>query len=249
MSFCSVNSESIGLTNYNQSFTPATSSCLPDNGTGLGTGFPRIDMTDASGTTIKPAALTSHVATLLRNKSATAPATLDPDNMDPASTFKEKSAIVRSNIEKEYCFYHKRYMFILREVLTSASSPTALTGTAAADYALQKTNAGIINSKLNQILQVMQELIKVRNTSLNNYYSSSAGGVNQLNTDLDAMRTTLNTHSTQLQSKSLETDVQSAMIDYTIEKNSSSRNLLAVYGFMNIVAIGMLFYLYRSAKE
>jgi hypothetical protein len=39
-----------------------------------------------------------------------------------------------------------------------------------------------------------------------------------------------------------------SMIDYTMEKNSSSRNLLAVYGFMNIVAVGLLFYMYKAAK-
>jgi len=244
MAFCSVNMETIGPANYNQSFSPATDSCLPNSGTGFAVPG---DM-DATTLIVRPAALTTQVATLLTSKSATAPSTLDPNNMDPASVFKTKAAIVRSNMEKEYCFYYKRYSWVLNEVLTKAASTTALTGTAAADYTIQKAAAGTINSKLNQILQVMQELIKSRTGSLNGYYSSSAGGVNQLNTELDTMRETLKGHSTQLQSKSLETDVQSAMIDYTLEKNSSSRNLLAVYGFMNIVAIGMLFYLYRTAK-
>jgi hypothetical protein len=48
---------------------------------------------------------------------------------------------------------------------------------------------------------------------------------------------------------SMEKDLKSAMVDYTVEKNSSSRNLLAIYGFMNIVAAGLIFYLYRTAKE
>jgi hypothetical protein len=50
-----------------------------------------------------------------------------------------------------------------------------------------------------------------------------------------------------LQNSEMETNAKSAMIDYTVEKNSSSRNLLAIYGFMNIVAVGMLVYLYRAA--
>jgi hypothetical protein len=236
--------EVITASNYNASFTPGTDSCLPNGGTG----FAVSDMSDASKSIVRASALTTQVATLLTSKSATAPATLDPNNMDPASVFKTKTAIVRSNMEKEYCFYYKRYLWVLNEVLTKAASTTALTGTAAADYTLQRAAAGTLNSKLNQILQVMQELINSRSASLNGYYSSSAGGVNQLNTELDTMRETLKGHSTQLQSKSLETDVQSAMIDYTLEKNSSSRNLLAVYWFINIVAIGMLFYLYRTAK-
>lgn len=245
MAFCSGTTyiHVAGSMDYTDAFSPATSSCLPNNGTG----FAAPGDYDTLGN-ITPDALTRNNARLLASVQATAPETLDPNNLDPASTFKTKSAIVRSNIEKEYCFYHKRYMWVLNDVLTKAASPTTLTGTAASDYTTERAAASTLNSKLNQILQVMKELIDSRSRSLDKYYSSSSGGVNQLNTDLDTMRETLKGHSTQLQSKTLETDVQSAMIDYTLEKNSSSRNLLAVYGFMNIVAIGMLFYLYRSAK-
>ena len=47
---------------------------------------------------------------------------------------------------------------------------------------------------------------------------------------------------------SFNDDVKQSMIDYTLEKNASSRNLLAVYGFMNIVAVGLLFYMYKASK-
>jgi hypothetical protein len=46
----------------------------------------------------------------------------------------------------------------------------------------------------------------------------------------------------------METNVKTAMMDYTIEKNNASRNMLAVYGFLNIVAVGMLYYMYSSIK-
>jgi hypothetical protein len=69
-----------------------------------------------------------------------------------------------------------------------------------------------------------------------------------LNSDLDTARTNLKTHSEQLQKNDMNTDIQSSMIEYSLEKNSSSRNLLAIYGFMNIVAVGLLFYLYKNTK-
>ena len=73
--------------------------------------------------------------------------------------------------------------------------------------------------------------------------------MNSLNATLDTARTNLVRHSKILENNNLTSDVQAAMIDYSIEKNSSSRNLLAVYGFMNIVAAGLLFYLYTNMKQ
>lgn len=246
MAFCSTSSQGITLTNYNTAYpaTETSPTCLDNNGAG----FSVPDQMDGTTLIVKPASLTAHVTSLLSRSQATAPAMLNPDNLDPATTFQTKSAALRASIEKEYCYYYNRYMFILRSVLNDAASTTTLVEPALSAYNTKKTNARALNSKLNQILQILQELEDSRTKSLSNYYSSTTGGVNQLNGALESMRTDLMSHSKQLESKTLETDIQSAMIDYTMEKNSSSRNLLAVYGFMNIVAIGMLFYLYRSAK-
>jgi hypothetical protein len=95
---------------------------------------------------------------------------------------------------------------------------------------------------------VLQAIVNSRMTSLRNYYGRDSG-VNQVNTYLDTTRTDLLVHSKLLKNMSMEKDLKSAMVDYTVEKNSSSRNLLAIYGFMNIVAAGLIFYLYRTAKE
>ena len=105
-----------------------------------------------------------------------------------------------------------------------------------------------MNSKLNQILQVIQALVNSRIASLNTYYGTDTG-VNQVNTYLDATRTDLLNHSKLLKNAAMEKDLKSAMVDYTVEKNSSSRNLMAIYGFMNIVAAGLIFYLYRTVKN
>ena len=81
--------------------------------------------------------------------------------------------------------------------------------------------------------------------TLSSYYNTD---VNKLNSELDDARGKLASHSNILQNNDLKADVQAAMVDYSIEKNSSSRNLLAVYGFLNVVAAGLLFYLYTNTK-
>ena len=107
----------------------------------------------------------------------------------------------------------------------------------------------ILNSKLNQMIQLMQKLQSVRLSSLNtNYYGVFSGPNSTLNQPLSDVQRKLEDVSKTLTKGDFEMSAKQSMIDYTLEKNSSSRNLLAVYGFMNIVAVGLLFYMYKAAK-
>jgi hypothetical protein len=160
---------------------------------------------------------------------------------NPAQDYASKSAMLRTSIQNEYCFYYTRYQWALTTVLNNATSTT---GAVPDDL---KANTQILNTKLNTILLVMKAIVNSRMNTLNTYYSGN-DSVNSLNANLDNIRQQLVAHSEQLQSNSMESDIQAAMIDYSIEKNASSRNMLAIYGFMNIVAVGLLYYLYKNSK-
>ena len=237
--FCSENTEIITNTNYTDKFPG--SSCLP----GGGQGFSKSSI-NAKGE-IDSQLLNTHVKGLLDAEKALAPQTIQQlEEMNPAEDFAKTSAKVRDNINKEYCFYYKRYTFILHDILMLAA--TQESSKLGATYETKKLNTEGLNSKLNQILQVIQALVNSRIASLNTYYGTDTG-VNQVNTYLDATRTDLLNHSKLLKNAAMEKDLKSAMVDYTVEKNSSSRNLMAIYGFMNIVAAGLIFYLYRTVKN
>jgi hypothetical protein len=241
MAFCSQDTTVINNSNYLDKYSSATKpSCLPNGGTGFSS-------IGADGL-VSRAAIDAQIVTLLSNATfnAAAPAVIDSRDLNAASTYATNSAALRNSINNEYCFYYKRYMFVLERVLGLAS--TSGMNPADTTYVKMKQDAQSINSLLNQILQIMQGLVRSRSASLNTYYGSTTG-VNQLNNDLDTARKSLIEHMSKLQSNDMESNVQSSMVDYTIEKNSSSRNLLAIYGFMNIVAVGLLFYLYRSSKQ
>jgi len=237
--FCSQNKESINDSNYKDSYDNAQhASSLPNSGTG----FSQV----GSNGLVDQSAVDAYVTTLLSKANAAPPGDTDPDDVNPASTFADSAAALRANIGSEYCFYYKRYMYALQKVLLlAATSGMNLAGNA--DYNSKKKVAQDLNSKLNQLLQIMQGLVNARTQSLNTYYGTTTG-VNAVNQDLDNARKSLVEHMDKLQSNNMEMDVRSSMIDYTLEKNSSSRNLLAIYGFMNIVAVGLLFYLYKSSK-
>lgn len=227
MDFCP-SSVTIGKSNYLENYTGR--SCIPTT-----------SVINADGT-VDTSALNSWVETLV---TSTAPAlSINTPGfggqMNPASDFSSKAAALRANITNEYCFYYVRYIWTIQKILADATNSSS-----AVDPAM-KEGAQTLNNKLNTILLVMKTLVNSRLNTLNTYYGEK--GVNKLNADLDDTRSKLMAHSEKLQKNDMQSDIQSAMIDYSLEKNSSSRNLLAVYGFMNIVAVGLLFYLYKNTN-
>jgi hypothetical protein len=143
-------------------------------------------------------------------------------------------------MQAEYCWYYNRYIWALDYVLTNAAQSGAVIDPAV------KSGTAELNTKLNNILLVMKAAVNSRMNLLNGFYTND---INSQNSELNTARQRLVEHSEILRKNDLQSDVQAAMVDYSVEKNSSSRNLLAVYGFMNIVAVGLLFYLYTNTKE
>lgn len=209
--FCSQNTETITSSNFIDSYYNINGkSCLPNSGTGFA-------LTTSSS-------LYSLVDTYVsRTLLTTLPAESD-------SGYGSALTDLITSIKSEYCFYYKRYMFALSQLLTLAATTGTAMGTGTT-YDSYKQNATRINSLLTQIVVILQ------------YVSSLSGSP----IDLNSVHGDLINHMRKLQDNEMEINAKSAMIDYTLEKNASSRNLLAIYGFMNIVAIGMLVYVYRAS--
>lgn len=215
--FCSQNTESITGTNYNDSYlTKNGASCLPNGGTG----FPGSVSQDVIHRYV--------IGTLLPNSEALPPA-------ENSRRYVENTAALKRSIQNEYCFYYKRYMFTLTKVLTLAATPSTNLS-AGSQYDIFKQNAIRLNNLLNQIIQIINDILRVHSDSSRNQ-----------DMDMDSAHANILDHMKKLKDEDMEKNVKSAMIDYTIEKNSSSLQLLSIYGFMNIVAVGMLIYLYRSS--
>jgi hypothetical protein len=206
---------------------------------GLISCIPPQPVINADGT-VKSDVLNTFVNNTLLMK-AVPPSPLTPvSGINMAESFANKANKLRQSMNDEYCWYYNRYIWALTKVLTDAAQSGAVVNQTLKD------NTIALNTKLNTILLVMKVCVNSRLDQLKGYYNS---GINDQNHNLDTARERLAKQSKRLQDNDLKADVQSAMIDYSIEKNSSSRNLLAVYGFMNMVAVGLLFYLYTHTKE
>ena len=209
--FCSQNTETITSSNFIDSYYTVNGvSCLPNSGTGFA-----VTRSSSLDTLVDSYVSGSLLTTL--------PAMSD-------SRYGVALTNLIGSIKAEYCFYYKRYMFALNQVLTLAATAGTPMGSGST-YDSYKQNAKRINTLLTQILVILENVSRL---------SGSPVDINSIHGDL------IN-HMRKLQDNEMEINAKSAMIDYTLEKNSSSRNLLAIYGFMNIVAIGMLVYVYRAA--
>jgi len=264
MAFCSSNTETITFSNFATVYTGTSPNleCLPTSG-----GF-TTSAVDATGI-VNDDTLKTEITKLLTTFAANPPTSANQSNENQAATFATNATKLRTALQTEYCYYYVRYKFGLEQVLTAAistalSSSTVTTSNAdstiinqtpSITYGSLKTTTVLLNKKLNELIQIMQKLQSIRFDSLtgtdDSYYSkfsSSSADSTTFNGKLKAQQDSLAAQSKLLQSGSFNDDVKQSMIDYTLEKNASSRNLLAVYGFMNIVAVGLLFYMYKASK-
>ena len=186
-------------------------------------------------------AVTAYINALLTANNATAPPSVNltatnnypnPITQTQAQTYAANAAALRSAIQVEFCYYYTRYRWALCLVLNSMGGPS------------MQTDVQNLNTILNMILTILNGLMTSRNSTLTNYYND--GGINALNDQLDKVSKELVTNSMILESTSLKSDLKASMTDYTLEKNQSSQNMLAIYGFMNIIAISLLYYAYTA---
>lgn len=272
MPFCST-SNSSGITindsNYNRSYVKAlqdqspsvsVKSCLlTSTGAAITSstliancGAPAT--TSGSDTTVaaSDATISSYVSAIVNSQANLTPPTYTQlsnyqapsggGGTDPAAAYAAAASSLRTSINNEYCYYYKCYAFALPKLLNQIASATP------GDYSVLKNNCQDLNRIMTQILQVLEKITDRRTSTVAQYYTDGTGDVSKLNTEITTIQGKLKSQMAALQSNSLDTDLKAAMVDYTSEKNSSSRNMMAIYGFLNIVAVGMLVYLYRSSK-
>jgi hypothetical protein len=156
-----------------------------------------------------------------------------------------KESATMGKIQQEYCFYYFRYKYALETLfdkLVTTSKMTSLPDTEKADIQSKLTRAKNFNEKLNDIIQITNYIAQKRATEMRQQNTE----INSLNSSIRSTFDTLQAHSKMLNSETSLSDLRKRMVEFTEEKNRSALNLLSLYGFLNLVAIGLLFYIARS---
>lgn len=157
---------------------------------------------------------------------------------------KTESATMQK-IQQEYCFNYIRYKYCLETLfdkLIMTSKLTSLPDADRADIQSKLTRAKTYNERLNDIIQITNYIAQKRASEMRQQNAE----INSMNTSIKSTFDTLQGHSKMLNSENSITDLRKRMVEYTEEKNRSAMNLLSLYGFLNLVAIGLLFYVARS---
>jgi hypothetical protein len=179
--------------------------------------------------------LKTHLDNLIKaNKLATAPAT----SADPQAIYMylqtDETAI--KSLQKEYCYYSVRYAYTIKKILEVASA----TGSAATEGADWLAAARTLNGRLIDLITIMKYL-----TTLRLAYGADTSATER-NASLTIRMKALSDQSNDLSGPNANTELYKKMVEYTKQKGKANGNLVLLYTFMNLIALGMLFYIYTS---
>lgn len=151
----------------------------------------------------------------------------------------KQDAIFYNKLKTEYCYYEQRYRYALTTFLSLVTNPTVANNSAAKKI-LPKTKT--LNNRVNLILEIMNYLAQDRVR----YVNANTEAVNNLNKNINGKLEKLRKSYKILNSDDAIVTTQKEAIRYTTEKNNYTSNQIAVWAALNVVALGTIFYVYRS---
>lgn len=156
-----------------------------------------------------------------------------------------KDRVFIDGLKAEYCYYDSRYRYALTQLISKIQAGYTDTNQQNAQLIqtyLRATQS--LNQKLNDLTQISNEITRSRLQ----FTQDQNVGINSLNTELASRSDRLKEQNKILSSQQATTILYKDMVKYTKERADSTNNLLSAYSFMNVVVLGLLFYLYRSAS-
>jgi len=163
-----------------------------------------------------------------------------------AELFITKQTELLKNIQAEYCFYESRYKYSLDKLFNSINmgymNNTGDTQTSIQIY-LVSTQA--LNQRLNDLTQIINGVTDDMLSSTTNLETEIKAFDNQIK----EQQTKLAAQNKIISSGQAVTTLNKQMVKFTEQKGKYSNNLLGLYSFLNIVALGLLIYVYKSARD
>jgi ATP/maltotriose-dependent transcriptional regulator MalT len=164
-------------------------------------------------------------------------------NGNNQKVLQEKQKQLIKNAEEEFQFYYVRYVDSLNTLFSFVNQYNVIPDDAIKtkiDEQIKITR--ILNKKLNDLIQII--------IALTNYLQVSS---QELQTQIQTLKDKLEKQKNTLayQHKLMSGDdaankLNKEMVKYTEEKAKYTNNLLNVYSVLNIVALGLLVYVFRS---
>ena len=153
-----------------------------------------------------------------------------------AASQQQNDEIFLNVVKQEYCYYRNRYNAFLTAFVSSVGGATP-TGDMPTKY-LEITIE--YNKRLNYLVKLVDFIANTRAA----YINAKNSAINMLNQDLQKQQSTMT--SEEVLSNTSVLNTRKEMIRYTKEKNNSITNHISLWAALNVVAIAMIFHLYRK---
>jgi len=184
------------------------------------------------------------VQTILSNLTNTGVIPVSAKN--DTALLEKKQATFLQNVKQEYCFYYARYKYALTKLLEAIrqgySESTPDKKQLVAKY-LAYTQS--FNQKLNDLVQLTDAIT----ATLASTTPAMDAGIQQMNQQLQDQKEKLAQQQKMINSGEAAKKLSKDMVRYTEEKGRYTDNLLTLYSALNIVALGLLVYVYKSSAD
>lgn len=134
-----------------------------------------------------------------------------------------------NKVKFTYCCYQKLYRKALQEFFDASTDETA------------RKRAIVLNLKLTILVAGLYRIRRYFQDKSATIMASS-----NLNNGIEDTTQTLQDQLTTLTSKDSDKQLYARMVEYTEEKNQAHRNLLGMYTVLNLVALGLIFYIAKD---
>lgn len=151
--------------------------------------------------------------------------------------------ILKNEIFDEYCFYNNRYRYAIRQLISMIADATAGV-TVNQERINTLTQISIsLNQKLTDMTQIVNGITKLQYEKARLMDQT----INDLNTKIKSYFDNLKKQAKILNAEAPAAELKKRMVEFTREKSLVSNNMLSFYFFMDVVALGILFYVYRAS--
>ncbi len=163
-------------------------------------------------------------------------------SFDPVKDYVAKRRAFLDEVRTEFCDNDAKYKFALDKFMDGIVNGSNSSAQNSGDVKKYLTYAHKYNKKLNDIIQIVQALSQNTYDNARNKDSEAQ----QLNKQLSDRYAKIQAEMKFLNESASEEDVRKRMVTYTQEKARATDNLLSLYTFLNVVALGVLIYVYKS---
>jgi hypothetical protein len=167
-------------------------------------------------------------------------------NTQNAEIYLKKIDELLKNTEAEYCFYEARYKYSLERLLNTINQGYK-NNTSDVQTVIQRylSTTQELNQRLNDLTQIINGITE-------DMLSTTSGLEQQIqsfDSKMKEQQKKLQAQNKIISSNQAVTELNKRMVKFTEEKAKYSNNLLGLYSFLNIVALGLLIYVYKSARD